>query len=437
MPLVLAFAFIGGVLTIVAPCTLPIVPLVLGVGATGGYRRALGVMLGFGATFVALSVLLSSALVAAGISTSQLRLASAVALGFFGVFLVLPVLGDRLVSRLPQFVGFGPGVGAGSGGLLGGLATGAALGFIWAPCVGPIMASVIVVAATSGPTILGLAVALAYVAGAALPLFAIATLGRRAVRAAGSPARRARVQQALGVLMIAASVTVVTQLDVPLENSVAGVLPAGWTATLDSLAQVPGTQQAPGTQGGTGRVESSSAALNAATQAGRSVGSAALPTPIASSLPSAVPLDDLGLAPELRGITAWINSDPLTMDSLRGKVVLVHFWTFDCINCRDVQPYVKAWYARYAAAGFVVVGVHTPELSFERDLGNVRTAVAQDGVTFPVAFDPAFATWNAYANKYWPAFYFVDRSGHIRHVHYGEGDYAGSEMVIRELLSQN
>ncbi len=431
MPLVLAFAFIGGLLTIVAPCTLPIVPLVVGAGATGGNRRALAIMLGFGATFVALSVLLSSALLAAGISTSQLRVGSALALGVFGAFLVVPALGDHLASRLPRFAGFGSSGAIGSGGLVGGVVTGAALGLIWAPCVGPIMASVIAVAATSGPTLEGLAVALAYVAGAALPLFAIAMVGRRAVRAAGSPARRARIMQAFGALMIAASLIVATQFDIPLENSVASVLPADWTASLNSLAQGPATE------GGTGLVQSSSTAQTAAVQGAVVVDPAELPAPIASSLPANVPLDDLGPAPELVGITAWINSAPLTMASLRGKVVLVHFWTFDCINCRDVQPYVKAWYARYAAAGFVVVGVHTPELSFERDLGNVRNAVAQDGVTFPVAFDPGFATWNAYANKYWPAFYFVDRNGEIRHLHYGEGDYANSEQVIRELLSEN
>jgi thiol-disulfide isomerase/thioredoxin len=161
-----------------------------------------------------------------------------------------------------------------------------------------------------------------------------------------------------------------------------------------------------------------------------------LPPPIASHLPAAVPLEDLGPAPELQGITAWINSPPLTIASLRGKVVLVHFWTFACINCLHVQPYVKAWYARYAAAGLVVLGVHTPELSFERDIANVRSAVASDGVAFPVAFDPSYATWNAYHNKYWPAFYFIDRSGHIRHTYSGEGDYAASEQVIRELLAE-
>jgi len=162
-----------------------------------------------------------------------------------------------------------------------------------------------------------------------------------------------------------------------------------------------------------------------------------LPAPIGGSLPASVALEDLGPAPELTGIDAWINSDPLTLASLRGKVVLVEFWTFGCINCQHVQPYVKAWFDRYAAAGLVVVGVHTPELSFERDLGNVRDAVAKADIRFPVAFDPAFATWDAYRNSYWPAFFFVDRSGRIRHTHVGEGDYDGSEQVIRELLSES
>jgi thiol-disulfide isomerase/thioredoxin len=152
--------------------------------------------------------------------------------------------------------------------------------------------------------------------------------------------------------------------------------------------------------------------------------------------PPTVPLEDLGQAPELTGITAWINSPPTTLAALHGKVVLVHFWTFGCINCIHVQPYVKAWFARYAGDGFTVLGVHTPELSFERDVDNVRDAVAKADVRFPVAFDPDYATWNAYRNSYWPAFYFVDKAGRIRHVHFGEGDYDGSEAVIRELLAE-
>ena len=130
------------------------------------------------------------------------------------------------------------------------------------------------------------------------------------------------------------------------------------------------------------------------------------------------------------------SSPPLTIASLRGKVVLVHFWTFACSDCQAAQPHVKAWWARYASAGLVVIGVHTPELSFERDLANVQDAVRRDGVTFPVAFDPSYATWNAYRNRYWPAFYFVDRAGRLRRVAYGAGDYASLEQTIRALLAE-
>ena len=147
-------------------------------------------------------------------------------------------------------------------------------------------------------------------------------------------------------------------------------------------------------------------------------------------------LPDLGAAPELRGITEWINSPPLTLKALRGTVVLVHFWTFDCINCQNVQPYVKDWYARYRDQGFTVIGVHTPELDVERHIANVRDAVTRKGVAFPVAFDPSFATWNAYGNHYWPAFYFVDKRGRVRHAHFGEGEYERSEQVIRELIAE-
>lgn len=151
---------------------------------------------------------------------------------------------------------------------------------------------------------------------------------------------------------------------------------------------------------------------------------------------AALRLPDLGNAPELRGISDWINSEPLALATLRGSVVLVHFWTFDCINCQNVQPYVKAWYERYQGQGFIVIGVHTPELDIERDIANVRAAVARERVTFPVAFDPRYATWNAYGNHYWPAFYFVDKRGRVRHTHFGEGDYARSANVIAELLAE-
>ena len=156
-----------------------------------------------------------------------------------------------------------------------------------------------------------------------------------------------------------------------------------------------------------------------------------------SSAPNdTVPLEDFGPAPELAGISDWINSPPLTMAGLRGRVVLVEFWTFACSNCQAVQPHVVEWYDRYAADGLVVLAVHTPELSFERDVNNVRNAVKQSGLRYPIAIDPSYTTWDLYGNRYWPAFYFVDRQGHVRHVHYGEGDYDGSDAVIRTLLAE-
>jgi thiol-disulfide isomerase/thioredoxin len=146
--------------------------------------------------------------------------------------------------------------------------------------------------------------------------------------------------------------------------------------------------------------------------------------------------DARATAPELRGITEWFNSGALTLASLRGKVVLVWFWTFGCVNCQNVRPYVKRWDDRYRARGLVVIGVHTPEFDFEKDPASVREQVERSGITFPVALDPDFATWDAYGNRYWPAFYFIDRAGRLRHAQFGEGQYERAEAVIEELLAE-
>src|SRR5476649_260476 len=144
-----------------------------------------------------------------------------------------------------------------------------------------------------------------------------------------------------------------------------------------------------------------------------------------------------GTAPEFTGVDKWLNSDPLTMQQLRGKVVLVDFWTYTCINCIDVLPYVKTWNQKYKDQGLVVVGVHTPEYPFERDTGNVKTAIKRLGITYPVAQDNRYATWNAYDNQYWPAFYLVDKKGHVVYTHFGEGDYEQTEAKIKSLLAEN
>jgi cytochrome c biogenesis protein CcdA/thiol-disulfide isomerase/thioredoxin len=434
--IVLGFAFVAGVLTILAPCTLPVVPLVFGAAATGGRRRTIGILAGFSLTFVVAAVVLASALAAAGLTTDRLRFASAVVLGLVGLTLISNRIEAWAERGLAPVAGLGRSLAAGrpGDGLVGGLVLGGAIGLVWAPCVGPIMAAVIATAITHGPSVETVLIALAYVAGAIVPIAIIAGWGRRTSHALGGAVRRGRLRSGLGVAMLVTAALVATGLDFAVEERVAGLLPAGWGGALLSVEQQPNVQEeldmlptarttSPATDAGNPMAGASSAAD--------------LPAPVASSLPASVALEDLGSAPELTGIDAWINSDPLTMTSLRGKVVLVEFWTFGCINCQHVQPYVKAWYDRYASAGLVVVGVHTPELSFERDLGNVRDAVAKANIRFPVAFDPAYATWNAYRNSYWPAFFFVDRSGRIRHTHIGEGDYDGSEQVIRELLSES
>jgi cytochrome c biogenesis protein CcdA/thiol-disulfide isomerase/thioredoxin len=405
--LVLGFAFVAGVLTILAPCTLPVVPLVLGGASGGGPRRLLGLFAGFATSFVGATVVVAAILASAGVTTDRLRIVALAVLGLVGLTLAIPRLAAALERRIPARVTrLRATSGAQDRGLRAGFAIGAGIGLVWAPCVGPIMAAVIAAAVVTEPSPLAVATALAYVAGAIVPLAAIARWGRRAT-AAIDGRRGDRLRRAFGVAMTATAALVLTGVDVPLQAGLTAALPPQLGSALFAIEQQPAVQQ-----------------------------ELIVLRPSASDRSPAVPLEDLGPASELKGITAWINTPPTSLAALRGKVVLVHFWTFGCINCIHVQPYVKAWFDRYAADGFVVLGVHTPELSFERDIANVREAVAKADVRFPVAFDPEFATWNAYRNSYWPAFYFVDKTGRIRHVHFGEGDYDGSEAVIKELLAE-
>ena len=163
-------------------------------------------------------------------------------------------------------------------------------------------------------------------------------------------------------------------------------------------------------------------------------------TAIAASAASesavAAPLQNGPAAPEFTGISNWLNSSPLTLQQLRGKVVLVDFWTYTCINCINTLPYVKDWNQKYKDQGLTVIGVHTPEYPFERDTGNVKTAITRFGISYPVAQDNHYATWSAYNNQYWPAFYLIDKQGKVAYTHFGEGDYAQTEAAIQALLAQ-
>ena len=391
-PIEVLLAFVGGLVTIASPCTLGVVPVVLAVGATGGRRRLVGLLVGFAAVFLVATVVVAAALLATGLSTSGLRTIAVLALVVAGLLVAVPELGDRFSRFVTSLRG--PAIAKPlattprHGGVVAGLVAGASMGLIWAPCTGPIMAGVIVTAAVEGPSVGGVAIASSYVLGAALSLAAIALIAAKALGRVGAHGAE-RVRRSFGVALLASALLLASGLSTRVD------LPVAPTLTM-------------GVEG--------------------------VPSPTGDQPP--VALDDLGPAPELEGITAWINSDARSLASLRGKVVLVQFWTFGCINCQHVLPYVKAWDAAYRDAGLAVIGVHTPELSFERDLDNVRSAVNDEDIRYPVAFDPEYRTWRAYGNHYWPAFYFVDRSGHIRHTHAGEGDYERSEQVIRQLLAE-
>jgi cytochrome c biogenesis protein CcdA/thiol-disulfide isomerase/thioredoxin len=397
--LLLLFALIAGAGTAVSPCVLPILPAVLSAGATGGRRRPLGIVLGLATTFTITIAGLAAVVDGVGLGDGAMRTVAVVVLLAFGVLLLLPPLADRVEALASGLVRFGPKT-AGDG-FLSGLGVGAALGFVYAPCAGPILAAVISVSAASGEAV---AVAIAYAAGSALALLAVSLAGRRVLRRFRGP----WLQRAMGIVLVLTALAVATDRDVAFQTAIADDLPA-------FLVNPTGDLERSGTVAK--RLDDLRGAPRfAATKGG------AYPR--------------LGAAPEFTGITRWLNSRPLTMRSLRGKVVLIDFWTYTCINCIRTLPYVTAWDRRYRDKGLVVVGVHTPEFGFEKDTANVRDAIASNHIRYAVAQDNAYGMWDAWGNQFWPAKYLVDATGQVRYTHFGEGDYGTTESAIRALLAE-
>jgi thiol-disulfide isomerase/thioredoxin len=287
------------------------------------------------------------------------------------------------------------------GGMGGGFLLGVSLGLLFTPCAGPVIAAVAVLAATQRFSIEGVLVTLAYALGAGLVLLLIAIGAQRGMSLQALRSRAPRIRQALGGLVVAVAILMALGLDVKLAAHV-----PGYTKALQGLEESAAAQD---------RIDRLLAG-ESHFQGSR--------------------LQDYGQAPDFQGISQWLNSQPLTLASLRGKVVLIDFWTYSCVNCIRTLPYVKGWYETYRDSGLVVVGVHTPEFAFEHVPGNVEEAVRSFGIDYPVALDNDFATWSAWGNRYWPAEYYVDRQGHVRYAHFGEGDYAETEKIIRTLLAE-
>jgi cytochrome c biogenesis protein CcdA/thiol-disulfide isomerase/thioredoxin len=396
-------AFVAGLITAISPCVLPVLPIVFGSGVGENRRRPYAIIAGLATCFLVSILFAAWLLDALGLPDDLLRNISIALLFVLAATLLIPQFGvwiERPLTRLSRRP---------SGDLGGGFLLGCALGLVFVPCGGPAIGFVTSAAAARdfGPKTIGVAVA--YTVGLCVVLLAIAIGGQRVSRRIRSGVEQLRL--AFGIVLAASAFALVFNLDTRLQTS----LP-NWTQFLQE------------------HTEASAAGENAYKQ-GENV-TERKPLTHKRTLSG---LKDFGPAPNFTGNQAWLNTPggrALTLRQLRGKVVLVDFWTYSCINCLRTLPYLESWYRTYAKDGFVVVGVHTPEFAFEHDVSNVREATKEYGVRYPVAIDNDYGTWNAYGNQYWPAEYLIDARGHVREAKFGEGEYSKTENAIRSLLSE-
>jgi cytochrome c biogenesis protein CcdA/thiol-disulfide isomerase/thioredoxin len=419
MALLILFGFLAGAGTAISPCVLPVLPVALSAGATGGRRRPLGIVAGLAVSFTFATVALVYVIAALGLPNDFLRKLAIVVLIAFGVTLMVPPLAARLEAWMSRFASRMGVAGGGGDGFWSGVAVGLSLGLLYAPCAGPILAGVITVSAAQSFDAGRLAVALAYGLGSAAVLYVLMLGGRRAV--APLARRGAGLQVAMGALMVLVGVAMLGNYDVRFQNRIAADLPSFLVNPTEGLEETAAAKEA-------------LAGLREAHGIG-----AESAAPQVESAAARLHLKNYGPAPEFTGTERWFNTPggrPLTIKGLRGRVVLIDFWTYSCINCIRTLPYLNAWNRRYRKDGLTIVGVHTPEFPFEREAGNVEAAIAEDGIEYPVVQDNEQGTWNAYGNLYWPAEYFIDAEGDVRFFHFGEGDYGEKERVIRALLAE-
>lgn len=403
--LIVLLAYLGGVLTIVSPCILPVLPFVFARAGGSFLRSTLPLLTGMAATFAIVATLAAVGGGWAVQANAIGRWAALLLLAVFGVALVFPSISDRMTrplvalgSRLSERQP-GQGESVWSSAVLG-----IATGLLWAPCAGPILGIIFTAAALKGASAGTTLLLLAYALGAATSLaLALLVGGKVFARMKKSLGASERIRQVLGVLVLLGVAAIALGLD----TRVLSKFSSAQTASIESgLARTLGASQAMDeTAARTGKM-----------------GELILP--------------DEGALPPLHGIGPWFNTKPLTRDELKGKVVVIDFWTYSCINCLRSIPYVKAWAEKYRKDGLVVIGVHAPEFAFEREPANVARAIRDLGITYPVALDNDWVLWRALKNNYWPAHYFVDAKGRVRYHHFGEGEYAMSERVIRQLLAE-
>ncbi|WP_108471151.1 cytochrome c biogenesis protein DipZ [Rhodanobacter thiooxydans] len=396
--LVLILAYLGGVLTILSPCILPVLPFVFARSDRPFMRNGFPMLLGMAITFAAVATL---AALGGGWAVHANQYGRWVAMAVLA-FLGLTLLSTHLAEWITRpFVALGNRLSQRSAGdgdsVWGATGLGVATGLLWAPCAGPILGLLLTGAALNGASVQTTLLLLTYAAGAATSLgLALLIGGKVFALMKRSLGAGEWVRRTLGVLVLCGVAAIALGLDTGLLTRV-------------SLASTGGIEQ--------------------------KLINAVRPAPAPQPAPKAgEPLPVEGTFPSLAGATQWLNSPPLTTESLRGKVVLVDFWTYSCINCIRTLPYVRGWADKYKDHGLVVIGVHAPEFAFEKNPANVAKAIKDLGVNYPVALDNDYAIWKGFNNEYWPAHYFIDAQGQIRHHHFGEGEYRESEDVIRQLL---
>ena len=397
MVILIAFAFLAGIITVLSPCILPILPIILTStigGINTGRSRPIGVIVGFILSFTFFTLFLSTIVRVIGIPATTLRFISVLVVTGFGISLLVPQFQIFIEKLFSKLAGLKPN-NQGKTGFSGGLLIGFSVGLLWTPCVGPILASVISLAITGTVTFDTFLITLAYSLGTAIPMFLIMLGGQNALRRVPWLfSNLANIQKFFGVLMILTAVGIFFNVDRRFQTFILNTFPKYGVGLTKFEDNVLVKKQ-----------------LKKVDQKGNK-------------------------APEIIPGGVWFNSDPLTIAQLKGKVVIIDFWTYTCINCQRTFPYLRKWYEKYKDKGLVIIGVHSPEFEFEKSEKNVGQAIEDFNLTYPIVQDNDFATWRAFNNRYWPAKYFIDKEGYIRYSHFGEGEYDESEKIIQELLKE-
>jgi len=380
------FALIEGIGLVLSPCILPVLPLVLAASATGGTARPLGVIAGFVLAFTAFAIFSRALVQATGIDTEMIRHISLALLLLVGFAMLSQKLGARFMQWTEGLARSGSDVIAkydSGNGFKSGVLIGLLIGFVWTPCAGPIMAAAIVQVVQAETDFHAALITLMFVTGAGIPMLILSLFGRRLAGHLGQVKKHAdTLRRVLGGVIILMAVLIWSGADIAL------------------LSQPPGS---------TTRFDLAATELQE-------------------------PLETPYIAPNIKGITHWFNGDALDLADLRGKVVLIDFWTYSCINCVRTLPYVTAWERRYRSEGLVVIGIHTPEFPFEKKPENVQAAIEKHNIEYAVGMDNDWQTWRSFDNHYWPAHYLIDKQGRVVYTHFGEGGYARMENNIRYLL---